>query len=200
MATARKRTVIVNMEYDPNPERPEPMGLERQFRELVETLPGHRQVAVDVGFFEDFDVPEPVVVNKPALVKVVAWVAGEHAKKDLPSEWDQDWWYRRKVDDGTDVDTAPNWCGTAACVAGKVAIMAGGIPEIGTSAGEVSDHVIMPDGSRQTARTVAMRELGLNERQADVLFSGANNYDDIMSIAKQILDGEVHPVSRHYLY
>lgn len=204
MATARNRTWTVTATYRLDFDgalRPNPIHVDDMLTTMFADMPGHIDVSVGHSEWEPVEVPDPAVLNREALVKVVAWVAGEHAKKELglPSEWDQDWWYHRTHEAGA-VDTAPNWCGTAACVAGKVAIMAGGVPDIGDTPGEVADFVIMPDGERRTARTVAQQELGLNDRQADVLFAGSNTYEDILHIAGQILNGEVHPTSNIYPY
>lgn len=145
-------------------------------------------------YYDTFEGLGPEL-NREKLIEVVQWVAGEHAKKELgmPSEWDQEWWYHRVVPEGVVVGSNPNWCGTAACLAGKVALMEGGTPSVSSHVGAVSDYVYMPDGEVRPARDVAMKALGLNEDQAEALFYGGNTFEDIVEIAKQILGGELYP-------
>lgn len=108
--------------------------------------------------------------NVPLLRKIVEWV---EEQDQLPEgrEWYQGGWFTIKRD-------AP-WCGTAMCVAGKVALDAGWKQRRGTGSRVVRDN---EEGS---ANDVARDLLGLNDWQAEQLFSGGNDVIDIRRFAEK---------------
>jgi len=157
-------------------------------RELVEELlDGHRHV-VTARVDPVTAATEVPVPNKQRLIDLATWAAGEHAKKELglPSEWDQGHWLKR------DRDLS---CGTTCCIAGKVALDDGGVPDGGwhswedTHDGDVSGVLRFPDGQLDSASGHARRALGLTFHQADRLFDGDNGLTDVLAVIGALLNG-----------
>jgi hypothetical protein len=132
------------------------------------------------------EVPGP---NRKRLIELAVWVAGEHAKQELglPSEWNQGQWLLRR--------RGANSCGTACCIAGKVALADGAIPVYDTR-GDWSTQV---DG-RSTAlayfpsldaeRPVddyAREALGLTQSEASQLFEGSNDLERMLELIRGFL-------------
>lgn len=154
-------------------------------------------------------------VNRPKLIKLAQWAAGEHAKQQLglPSEWDQASWLKAVpgLEAGPAVEVEGTACGTSCCMAGKVALDAGAVPAIFTDDGYVPfddprsvealyqgidfGHVVLPDGTDADVADFAQRELGITDHQAGRLFSGQNDLDTVLTVIRQILD-ESKPVVR----
>lgn len=165
-------------------------------------------------------VETPGTVNRPKLIKLAQWAAAEHAKQELglPSEWNQGSWLR--LDEGLGDDpnvpkavVAGKTCGTAACMAGKVALDAGGVPVVVTDGGvdiRLDDERAQDDlyfgidfsrvfiGDADDPVNVsdfAAEELGLNSSQASLLFAGDNTLADVLRVIKDILVGDVPKVT-----
>lgn len=110
----------------------------------------------------------PPELNRELLVKVV-----DHALS--ASNWEQDFWCSKTE------------CGTAMCIAGFVAIdFLGGVP-VFNSVFANTGHV-MYKGRTHLIRTLAKQELGLTEGEADRLFAGSNDEEDVRRISEQILN------------
>jgi hypothetical protein len=142
-------------------------------------------------------------VNRKLLADVVAWAAAEDAKAKIAgtSEWHQAAWISQL---GT--DRTGNECGTAFCLAGKVAVTEGWVPETfllhaqdpeqyplmtGYDWSRVAPKDTNPyefsDYSRGVSE-VAREALGLTEHEAGRLFEGNNNIETILAIAQEIVE------------
>lgn len=117
--------------------------------------------------------------NTERLVALGIWAIGQDTRKKLglPSEWRQENWLTK----------APgvNDCGTACCIAGKVALEDGATPEWGVNSigNHTATRVILPSGGTDTVEHYAARALGLNMLQADALFRGGN---DLYAVLRHI--------------
>lgn len=158
-------------------------------REAVAAMPGIVSAQID---WDRFEAPEQLAEpNRDKLIEVAQWVGAQESLRllGLPSEWDQS----NYVNDREGV-AVNGFCGTAACVAGKVALDAGYKPirtESGSLVhyGRVSlDPVDDQDG--ESARDVAKRILQLSELEADRLFSGGNTYGDVMRIIGELIGAD----------
>jgi hypothetical protein len=89
-----------------------------------------------------------------------------------PEEWDQERWF----------------CGTAACFAGRAALMDGW--EIVYGWGEIRKN-----GERRFAEGLAEDILGLSYDQSQRLFHPGNTLDDLHSMVKQIHGAPHQPLS-----
>lgn len=146
-------------------------------------------------------------VNEPLLRETLEWALREWHKQQagLPSEWDQEQWLGNKFDAYVDrlvyeedynydaaeeVATkfkASRKCGTACCIAGKVALTDGwkpydadgGVTGMVKKKG-VEDYV--------DVETVAKRLLGLSDAH---LFAGHNTIRDLYVIAGELTDGAI---------
>lgn len=126
---------------------------------------------------------EPVTeleLNVPLLTKVLDHVTAH------PEEWNQTVW------------AVEHSCGTACCVAGWAAVMAGYELKFDGSAVCGCGCTDALDGDTASYTTtgefisdVAQRELGLTESQAKTLFSGCNGLDTLWSLANAYSDGEI---------
>lgn len=115
-----------------------------------------------------------MTVNRKRLIELAVWVAGEDAKRrlGLPNEWRQGTYVKRLN------------CGTACCVAGKVALDDGCAPIWG---GEYAANATTPDGRRVPIDVYAKEALGLGWAQAWSLFYSDNDLDDVLMIIGDIL-------------
>lgn len=121
--------------------------------------------------------------QKAKLLELKGWVYGEHLKQQagLPSEWNQSNWL---------TGTA---CGTACCVAGKVALDAGAVPADWSTGRPIELEVdapattIMIDGAKREVEEFAREELGLSEAEASNLFNGYNNYQKIADVIDELV-------------
>ncbi len=130
------------------------------------------------------DPPPTPEANREALIKVLAWATAEDVKRQhgLPSEWDQDHWFRQQS------------CGTTCCIAGKAALNAGAQPGPwrplgGDGRGQRTGYVKLPDGRKSLVPDYAREVLGLTEREASLLFSAANNLASITTVITDVLEG-----------
>lgn len=110
---------------------------------------------------------------------------------DHPEEWDQS-----------------NWCGTTMCFAGHVAMRNGckaavvsqlnefGATEwrqveLGSQTFIVRDHYVHdPLHKRVSVREYSRDMLGLEDDEADLLFSGSNGIEDLQHIVKGLVNGD----------
>lgn len=140
-----------------------------------------------------------MTINVPLLRKTLEWAYGEHLKAERGevSEWSQGDWMAPTRDvqpwnlDREDVDAAVQEgtaCGTACCIAGKVAYDEGWRP-VAFQGGTITGR----DGRVDSAFEVGARLLGLNDGQAKDLFNGCNTIGELYWIAGGITDGEIEP-------
>jgi hypothetical protein len=127
-----------------------------------------------------------MTINRERLISLAEWAGAEDARRrlGLPSEWIQEDWLTKLS------------CGTACCLAGKIALEDGGIPytgeedfpweheDDGFGTSEVTfpgstEPVYVPDHAR--------RALGLSVGQADWLFDSDNDLDDVLDIIHELL-------------
>ena len=113
-------------------------------------------------------------LNVPLLRKMVEWVEGEATKPIREREWNQDSYVYRGV--------AFN-CGTAYCVAGKIAIDAGWTPFYRRESSTSTERV-EKDGVVMDADDVAKRVLGLEDVWG--LFNAGNSSSDVRMIAEAL--------------
>jgi hypothetical protein len=118
--------------------------------------------------------------NTERLLSLLAWAEGEHEKSERgePSEWDQGSWITRQR-------SVP--CGTACCIAGKVALDDGLEPRISGRSWEAvhdfdSTSTVLLDGERLSVPEYAQVALGLDRYQANELFAGGNTIEDLRRI------------------
>lgn len=117
--------------------------------------------------------------NLKALVELAEWLGVQHArsKAGLPSEWNQGVWALRTP------------CGTVCCAAGHVAL---GLPEwepkfYSDGTYQTFQKVGGGDYDTETARDLARRELDIDWDDANDLFSGDNDYKDMMRVLKRCI-------------
>lgn len=107
----------------------------------------------------------------PMLWKVYDHIAAH------PEEWEQTFWMSRKLD---------NSCGTAFCFAGHAVDISlqGYEAQWGDDAPVDFARYIKRDGrsSAEPVDMVAREILGLDRREADLLFAGGNELEDIRNI------------------
>lgn len=141
--------------------------------------------------------------QRARLVHLAAWAAGEDAKRrlGLRSEWYQGTWFH----------VAPG-CGTACCIAGKVALEDGAVPVITDDDGELvgpkraaklwngplsklvdydlDGEGVYPPGSTEPVEVAnfAQEALGLTGPQAMALFDGSNDLEDVLRVVAALLD------------
>lgn len=127
------------------------------------------------------------MANMTKLHDVLAWATEQDELKRAgkPSEWNQSTWIRW---DGTKQEP----CGTACCIAGKIALEEGLRPNTGgyeaprdwmTAMGQLNGNSIGVD-------EVAMEVLELTEDQADLLFEGDNNLADLRFLVELFGQGK----------
>jgi len=154
----------------------------------VRRLPGVSRAFVNWDYTETrAELPE---VNRAKLIEVAQWAAGQQALKDLglPSEWSQASWLSER--EGV---AAGGWCGTACCIAGKVALDAGWKPILHTfddgSTSLSSDTRVVKeiDGQLVTRDVAAVAREVLQLTGDDDLFSGSNGLDDVIRIVGELI-------------
>lgn len=129
---------------------------------------------------------DTITPNIPYLRKMVEWVETE-AERTEDREWYQATWMspgqEAQIDFGQQID----FCDTACCVAGKVALLEGWRPQTynGSPSSGFTGNVIRGDETRHASH-VAREVLGLTMDQADVLFEASNTASDIREIAEEI--------------
>lgn len=135
-------------------------------------------------------------INVPLLRKTLDWAHEEWQKKRRGeiSEWNQGAWMASTVDlyygrqamviEALRQGTA---CGTACCIAGKVALEAGWHTVVSGGLG----GTLSREGEMSDAYSVGMELLGLDEEQAMALFSGSNTIWSLYAIAGAITNGEI---------
>lgn len=94
-----------------------------------------------------------------------------------PEEWDQEQWATKTM------------CGTAFCLAGHVAVMAGHKLAWERCCSDDFTASFTTDG--EAIYDVARRLLGLGLGQAQDLFSGANDLERLWELAFRYTDGEI---------
>jgi hypothetical protein len=140
------------------------------------------------------DAPLERSVNVPLLRKTLEWAHEEWNKKlrGEISEWAQGTWMTSTTNIyGTERTVealrAGTACGTACCIAGKVALDDGwhqdGMSGLGGT--------LRRDGETDNAFDIGQELLGLNADQAAALFSGYNTIYSLYRIARDITDGEI---------
>jgi hypothetical protein len=167
----------------------------------------------EVTHVEIADVTEPVRQsgpNRKRLVELATWLGGEHAKDELglPSEWNQGSWLGVRSGDGV---AAPSdaVCSTTACAAGHIALSDGATfavfvddnwedrqpVDVDSLVGQEieglrldGDRAYLPDGSLVHVRDYAKEQLGLTDQQATTLFDGANDFNSMMNIIRNLLE------------
>jgi len=115
--------------------------------------------------------PEPP--NLPLLRKTLEWAEAEAEQPRELSEWYQGSWITKRG------------CGTACCIAGKVAIDNGAVSLDQIDAilqGVDFDDLFQGDYIGDFAK----RELGLLEIEAEMLFFHSNNIDELWEIGNWI--------------
>jgi hypothetical protein len=153
--------------------------------------------------FEDARTIYPPI-NEKLLADVVAWAAAEHVRAKITgkSEWHQAAWISQQ---GT--DRTGNECGTAFCLAGKVAVTEGWLPEdllrhkldpenyptpyVGADWSRVAPVDIDPDEFSDYSRgvsEVAQEKLGLTTSEASQLFEGNNSIERIVELAEEFVE------------
>lgn len=204
-AISHRQTVTITVD-SANP------GIRGAIRRAIEAAPG-----LTLAPSTDVELSERLVgtttsspINKKKLLDLVVWVAGEKAKQDLglPSEWNQRAWL--KVTPGLDAGpqitaTSGTQCGTACCIAGKVALDSGAFPAAYRNNGigglvaaddpnvrlcenTSLDFVIPAEGGDAVGVSDQARAvLGLTQDQAGPLFAGENTYDDVVRIVGDLL-------------
>lgn len=116
---------------------------------------------------------------------------------DNPEEWDQE-----------------NWCGTTMCFAGHVAMRNGcqravvsqlndfgamefRHVELGSRTFIVRDHFVLdPLSKKVTVCEYARDILGLEDDEANLLFSGSNGIEDLQHIVKGLVNGDAYEFIR----
>jgi hypothetical protein len=142
--------------------------------------------------WERFQAEPRENINRELLITTWKWVASEAAKMEegLPSEWHQGVWFDQGIGE-------ERGCGTACCVAGRIALW-DGRPAV---AGDYTDGVYGPnwvsssmvvviDGQKHSVDTYAANVLGLTRLQAHILFDGENNLEDMRRLMSYLLDVE----------
>jgi hypothetical protein len=138
-------------------------------------------------------------VDAPRLAKTLDWALEQHwrAEAGLFSEWNQAAWMRHSDDLARErgmyeeylvAQRAGATCGTACCIAGKVALD-NGYHSVHGNGGDAVIH--RRTRARVGAAKVAAELLGLTTWQADLLFSGGNRITDLYAIAEVLTGGEI---------
>lgn len=139
------------------------------------------------------------------LRKTLDWALDEHrkAQRGEQSEWEQGEWLSSisdvaawKLADSMDIADAmakvarlglPTACGTACCIAGKIALDAGYRPSYDTGATALVDVA----GQQRMVGDVAAELLGTTYRMVENLFYGHNTIYDLYRIAGELTGGEI---------
>lgn len=116
----------------------------------------------------DTDVVTDPTPNLPLLREALAWARLENEKP-----WEQSQWYQE--DFFTEGEMVGRTCDTAYCIAGWVA------------AKEKTFEQMKRMGGHEV-EALATKRLGLTEYEADYLFSGSNDLEDVEAAAADIAD------------
>lgn len=136
--------------------------------------------------------------QKERLIDLATWAAGEDARRrlGLPSEWYQGFWLTRD----------PAGCGTACCIAGRVALQDGGIPVVNDDNYDALDRetskrewessdsidatrVWLPKRHEPVdVEEYARKALGLSQEEADDLFNGTNDLDAMLREIARLIE------------
>jgi hypothetical protein len=197
---ARKRTITMDVVYDPI--SGESFGTLTERVKAVVTEDSRVLDVPKINYTEYDVVEKPNTPNRERLLELVAWASGEAVKEaaGLPSEWNQQDWLTRRDD-----VAAGGHCGTACCIGGRAAMMAGGVPcsEYGGRWDDQDDGYtggrVLLDGVERRVSEVAQEYLGLNYDQRQALFHGSNELQDVVDVVGQILAGDKAPTSRHII-
>lgn len=125
-----------------------------------------------------------------------------------PEFWNQGDWVNPVNREFGTAETPPPACGTMGCLAGNTVLHEGG--ELQWVKGDYWDYetnamkfywrteyVIMPQEFEEEHIDYAARKtLGLNSDQADALFDGGNDLDDLWEKAYAVSDGKITPDDR----
>lgn len=100
--------------------------------------------------------------------------------EEHPEQWEQEMWATRRLD-----------CGTTCCFAGWAVALSGGKPDFPDEDWDTLEaYRIVPGSVPGIAETryaeVARQLLGLDKAQSDLLFSEANELDDLRRIVAQL--------------
>lgn len=115
--------------------------------------------------------------NVTMLVEVMTYV-DEHTE-----QLDQTVWTKRTP------------CGTVACIAGHTMLMLGWTPwfPVEDEWREITSYFVDPDGDRHYTETAAMGALGLNLKQAELLFHYKNNLVGLRKMVSVLTQGTYVP-------
>lgn len=129
------------------------------------------------------------MANTERLVALGIWAINQDTRKKLglPSEWNQENWLTKQP--------SASACGTACCMAGKVALEDGGVPIVNSfddtdawanvRAGFTSGRVRLPSGDWDFVEDHARNALGLTDGQAARLFAGGNDVHTVVQLVKE---------------
>jgi len=99
-----------------------------------------------------------------------------------PGTWRQWGWISRYVEN----NGQEGWCGTAACVAGHIALLAGWTPKWGDDIYRNETGMVQRDGEAIPVSYAAMRALGVDPEQSSAnqiwlgrMFRGENNLEAV---------------------
>jgi hypothetical protein len=126
------------------------------------------------AFMDRLMAPDPVI-NVPLLRKVLEHVTAH------PEEWEQGQW-------GIQVDTA---CGSAHCVAGHAAMMAGAKPVWNVHARTMENVTIPETGEAKSVFRYAAEVLGLSDAQGMRMFDAFNTLPKLWQFAVDYTKGEI---------
>lgn len=142
-----------------------------------------------------------MTVNVERLIKLGVWAIGQDFRKQLglPSEWEQGSWITRRAS-----LSKVDHCGTACCIAGKVALEDGALPIIGAYGspdswehaveGYFTGQIVLPNGDRGTVSEYSEQALGLSELQASKLFDGDNSLDAVLRYIHEYTGVDLTPL------
>jgi len=84
------------------------------------------------------------------------------------------------------------WCGTPQCFAGWAATLTGWAKVAGW------DVYVRRGDREERVSVVAAEELGLTEREANVLFNGGNDVSELQMMVKDLLNGDTLRSAQEY--
>lgn len=129
-------------------------------------------------------------LNTELLSQIIKWAelsAEKHIPYDNRNEevlpgwgvWDQNVWFRQ-------TSTVPEgFCGTACCLAGQAALQTGWLP----ASEDEGDNSLMSRGKdTEDVWEIGKDALGLTSSEADELFEGGNDLDDVKAITNGIYE------------
>jgi hypothetical protein len=126
-----------------------------------------------------------MTINRKRLIALAEWAAAQDARRrlGLPNEWVQANWLTKLS------------CGTACCLAGKVALEDGGKPYLRdehweeTYEYDIASRVTFPGEPKPVwVSEYAQEVLGLTEEQRLKLFASTNDLDDVLRVIGELLN------------